>query len=123
MPTDFVGENSCKEDTDASAGKEDEGGDLGHDLVAADQVPVLDDCVLELGGVVVPLVACHQLTVATVALDIIQADASTHKLYNFGMFLSLSISSLGGGELKKNWHIYDFLSIFGMKIILELAKL
>ena len=73
MPTNLVGKNSGKEDADAGAGKEDEGGDLGHDLVAADQVPVLDDCVLELAVVIIPLVAGDQLIVATVALEIIEA--------------------------------------------------
>ena len=73
MPTDLVGKNSGKEDADTSAGKEDEGGDLGHDLVAAHQVPVLDDCVLELAVVIIPLVAGDQLIVATVALEIIEA--------------------------------------------------
>ena len=79
MPTDLVGENPGKEDSDAGAGKEDKGGDLGHDLVAANQVPVLNDCVLELAVVVVPLVAGNQLTVATVTLEIIQAVVSLAK--------------------------------------------
>ena len=73
MPTNLVGKNSGKEDADAGAGKEHEGGDLGHDLVAADQVPVLNDCVLELAVVVIPLVASNQLIVAAVTLEIIQA--------------------------------------------------
>ena len=68
MAADLVRENAGKEDANAGAGEEDEGGDLGHDLVATDQVPLLDDRVLELAGVVVPLVTRNQLKMVTFAL-------------------------------------------------------
>ena len=69
MAADLVRENAGKEDANASAGEEDEGGDLGHDLVGAHQVPLLDDRVLELAGVVVPLVTRNQLKMVTFALE------------------------------------------------------
>ena len=70
MAANLVGKDPGKEDSYAGASKEDEGGNLGHDLVAAHQVPVLDDRVLELAGVIVPLLAGNQLDVVSMALDI-----------------------------------------------------
>ena len=70
VAANLVGKDPGKEDSYAGASKEDEGGNLGHDLVAAHQVPVLDDRVLELAGVIVPLLAGNQLDVVSMALDI-----------------------------------------------------
>ena len=87
MPADLVRENAGKEDANASAGEEDEGGDLGHDLVATDQVPLLDDRVLELAGVVVPFVTRNQLKMVTFALDKLdQALATVMVFMSFGIW-------------------------------------
>ena len=49
----YLGE-TCDEDTNTGAGEEDEGANLGHDLVTTDEVPLLTDGVLEVLVVVLP---------------------------------------------------------------------
>ena len=83
VPADLVRENAGEEDANAGASEEDEGGDLGHDLVCAHQVPLLDDRVLELAGVVVPLVTRNQLNVVTFALKKVGSSLSSNNCVSF----------------------------------------